>query len=217
MRPVKINSKQVVNLMNDRIIITVNELAKDLKCSRNTIFNKLLEIEHITCYSHHRKYIALLQNAKFGKIGLWGYNGIWFSKWGGVKPTIEYIVNISENGLTTNEINQTLHIRANMQLGKLVKEEIIFRIKKGRNQIYFSAKETIRDIQIKKRQEIIKEDLKFQYPSNKKMIQILLAIIEHYYATYNDLFNILQLKGIGVEKNFIEWLFNKLADKKNDD
>jgi len=219
MRPIRVDHNRLLVLLRDKKIMTVDALAGGLNCSRNTVFLKLAGIGCITSYSHNRRYVALLEHAQFSQFGLWEYDSKWFSRWDGVRPTIKHLVDGSPQGLTAGEINDMLHVRANTQLGILVKGGEIVRVKEGRNQVYFSANESVRMNQMQNRKIHLEGKISIgktlpQYISKTDLLKILCVIVKYHATKKEDMEQLLREEGTVVKKRTVDWVFKRFDIEK---
>jgi len=148
-----VTQKDILELLEESIIMTVDEMAAKCTCSRRTVFLKLQRYDYITSYNQNKRFLALRKNIEFDGNGIGTYKHVKFTIWGNVKKTIIALVDKSPEGYTAGEINNLLEIRTNKQLSELVKSGGIIRLKEGRNQYYFSRNSDIQRKQIKKMTE----------------------------------------------------------------
>lgn len=217
MRPTKYSKENLIELIKKEEVVTIGYINSTMGCSTSTLFRLLEQIEYYTSYNCLRKYITLKETPYFSQYGLWEYDNAFFSKWGGIQPTIKNIVDNSPMGLSVKDIANMLKVRVNNQLQKLLKKNDIIRDRQGRFQIYFSADPSICEKQMDERRENIMKKPKLPHVTRKELIQILLTIIEHYNASCEEVYDILNSKGLKFHINVVKWLFAKLDDKKNDD
>ena len=217
MRPQRIHPDQIIALLKINTIMTVDEVAEQLKCSRNTVFRKLSSIPIITSYTHTRRYIAISHEDIFDEFGIWGYQEVYFSKYGGVKETITEIITRNKTGLTSGQINDILHTRVNMQLGELVKTGRIYRLREGRNQVYLGGQDVIRKAQIQQRQatqkKVILESIP-SYISKRDLFELLVIIVEHHLIDRIQIESYLRKTDKKVSSRTIDWLMSYFEIEK---
>lgn len=78
--------------------------------SRMTIFRKLRQLPYISSYTHCGRYYTLETLARYNDIGVWGFNQIYFSRYGTLKNTVLENIEKSSAGLTSNELGKLLHV-----------------------------------------------------------------------------------------------------------
>jgi len=151
---------------------------------------------------------------KYDHKGLWFHQGIVFSRWGTLKNTIQHLVDDSEIGLTTGELNSILKTRVTPQLVVLVRERKVVRVRQGRHQVYYSANSTVRKRQNERREaaEGFREDT---IPvSKEEIIQILVAVVKHHAVTLTEANAILSSQGTVVNERAVRWVFRKYGIEK---
>lgn len=156
MRPVRVYKEDMLRYARNRKVVKIAEVMSHFDCSASTVFRKLRDDEnYITSYNENGQFMTLLDIPSFDGNGLWDYEGAYFSVHGGVRSTVEYIVNGSEKGLSAGEINDILKTRVNNQLKLCIKEGRIVRKRYGRYQIYFSSTDSIQQSQMRKQDRSI--------------------------------------------------------------
>jgi predicted transcriptional regulator len=216
MRPITFTKKQILELLEKNIVMTVDEISSACGCSRNTVYLKLQNYDYITSFNENNRFIALLKNLTFDNNGLCFIKDAKFSRWGDVKSTIIALVDKSQMGYTTGEINQKLKIRTNKQLGELVKTGMIIRRREGRHQYYLSNKPEIKKGQI---QKIVQKQKEMQenkvYLSKDIVIQVLTTIINEHDTDPKRLNKLLNKRGIPTNIKLIELIYSTYKIKKN--
>ena len=154
MRPVRVYKEDMLRYVEDRKVVRIAEVMSYFGCSASTFFRKLRGIDYITSYNENGRFMTLLDVPSFDDNGLWEFEEACFSVHGGVRPTVEYIVNGSERGLSAGEINDILKTRVNNQLRLCIKEGRIVKKRYGQYQIYFSSAGSIQKSQMRKRDEL---------------------------------------------------------------
>ena len=134
-------------------IVTLDEIKNHLNNNVTmTIMRKLNDLSYLSSYSHRGKYYTLGTVPKFSDQGLWSYNSVYFSKYDTLRNTCHQLLNSSQSGYTTQDMDQMLNVSSRLPLLNLYKEEKIFRAKFGGEFVYFSGNK-----QLKKQQIIIRE------------------------------------------------------------
>jgi len=210
-----IQQKQILDLLKKHTTMTLEEITKQAKCSRNTIFLKLRNHECVTSYNANKQYFTLRELCQFDENGLWNYKDARFSKWGGVKKTVIALVDKSHEGLTTGMINSIMHVRTNKQLGELVKEGRIVRKREGRNQYYFSAEPQIQSQQMKRWHHARerKEAKKVILPT-ETIIQVFVTMINEKETDPKRIKELLHRKGIKISLRELQLIFMRYGIKK---
>lgn len=143
----KLFSKQKVLEIHD--VITAMHTT-----TRMTAYNYLKKLDYLSSYTHAGKYYTLKDIPKFDKDGLWHYGEIGFSKYGTLKETIVHLVNTSENGKTSSELEKQQRIYVQNALLSLVKGENLTRKEVNGLYVYVSSDPEVSYRQIKIRTEV---------------------------------------------------------------
>ncbi len=134
-------------------IVTLDEIKNHLKIDVTmTIMRKLNDLSYLSSYSHRGKYYTLGTIPKFSDQGLWSYHSVCFSKYDTLKNTCHQLLNSSQSGYTTKDMDKILNASSRLPLLNLYKEDKIFRAKFGGEFVYFSGNK-----QLKKQQIIIRK------------------------------------------------------------
>lgn len=169
MKNTLINFKQLLTCLNNKKIMTLDELKISLvtQC-RMTVFRKLSMLGYISSYSHSGKYYSLKRIARYNKYGIWSYKSALFSKNGTLKKTIEFLIDRSTKGYTASELNSILKVKVEDTLLGLVKNKIVIRKKISGIYTYYSVARNLR-----KKQELTRIDT-IQYPDEEMKPDILM-------------------------------------------
>jgi hypothetical protein len=169
MKNKSIDSELLLSCLNDKKIMTIDELKSILRTRcRMTVFRKLAMLGYISRYSHSGKYYSLKNIARYNKYGIWSYMSALFSKNGTLKKTIEFLIGRSTQGYTASELNNILRVKVEDALLELVKNKIVFRKKLSGIYIYYS-----RARRLSKKQELMRID-KIQSPDDEMRPDILM-------------------------------------------
>jgi hypothetical protein len=169
MKNKSIDSELLLSCLNDKKIMTIDELKSILRTRcRMTVFRKLSMLGYISSYSHSGKYYSLKNIARYNKYGIWSYMSALFSKNGTLKKTIEFLIGRSTQGYTASELNNILRVKVEDVLLELVKNKIVFRKKLSGIYIYYS-----RARKLSKKQELMRID-KIQSPDDEMRPDILM-------------------------------------------
>ena len=214
MKTTRIFKKDVVKLLGEKGPITTKEMMTELQCSRATLYTKLKDIPYITSGNKNGTYHALKNKAKYDKNGLWMHEYIVFSKWGTLENTIQHLIDTSDAGLHSSDLEEILKTKITPQLSALKKNEKIVQVRYGRHHVYYSADPNIKEWQTGKR------NIRIEYPeakitmSKEKIIQILSTILKYQTISMKDAVEILTSEGISVTEIELTWIFKKYDFKK---
>lgn len=169
MKNKSIDSELLLTCLNDKKIMTIDELKSTLRTQcRMTVFRKLSMLGYISSYSHSGKYYSLKRIARYNKYGIWSYTSALFSKNGTLKKTIEFLIGSSTQGYMASELNNILRVKVEDALLELVKNKIVIRKKLSGIYIYYS-----RSRKLSKKQELMRID-KIQSPDEEMRPDILM-------------------------------------------
>ena len=131
--------KALNSLLIDQKIATLDTLKAELNTqSTMTVYRKLKALGYLSSYSHRGKYYTLKDIAEFDHLGLWSYHSVWFSKYGNLSETTCEFIQSSNAGLSSDELQDILHVEVKQPLLKLYQDKKIDRKKYSGRYIYFS-------------------------------------------------------------------------------
>ncbi len=84
-----------------------------------TVFRKLAELGALSSYSHRGRFHTLPEVARFDRDGLWSHAGVWFSRHGTLKATLESWTADSVRGWFADELADRLHVAVHDPLRQL--------------------------------------------------------------------------------------------------
>lgn len=149
MRTIKYKLSLLEEYFQRKKIATMADLKAALNSNVNmTIFRKLNQLSYYSSYSDQGKYYALAKHIKFDAQGLWGYQGVFFSKYGTLRSTAKAFVEKSEAGYAVNELSDLLHVAVKQPLFTLYQNHQLYRDKISGIYIYFSNNKQIQQQQI---------------------------------------------------------------------
>ena len=136
----KYSLKEEINTYFNRVkIATLTQLKKKLNSKVDkTIQRYLKELDYYSSYSHKGQYYTHARIAKFNCMGLWQHKEVCFSKYSTLIDTIEYFVEISEHGYSSEVLDNILNVSTNNTLLQLIKSGRITRFKIEKKFYYFS-------------------------------------------------------------------------------
>lgn len=146
------DAERLRQLLQELKIATMAELKAALGTEVDmTVFRKLRDLGYHSSYSHRGKYYTLEEIARFDALGLWGFRAVWFSEHGTLVKTCEALVEESEAGYATDELEHVVHVQVKDPLRKLAREGRIYRERIGGRFVHFSAERATRREQIRAR------------------------------------------------------------------
>jgi hypothetical protein len=106
---------------------------------RMTVFRTLHQLEYLSSYSHRGQYYTLVQIPNFDEYGLWSFQLVRFSRYGNLLSTAKALVEESDAGYTTAELENILHVEVKHPLLQLAREGKVQRYRIGRSHVYMSV------------------------------------------------------------------------------
>lgn len=108
----------------------------ELKVSPITITRALVKYGYSTSYNYNASYYTLKDIPDFNDDGLWTYTDIGFSTYPNINELIIAIINQSDKGYTTNEMNQLLRTETKNLLSRLRKQGRLAKFYIGHQAVY---------------------------------------------------------------------------------
>ena len=186
-------------------VVTVVQLASWLSCSIVTARRRLKAWSAYTSYNRNGRYYTLPEIAKFDDIGLWRYQGAFFSKHGNLKQTLIHLVTHSEQGLSSTELGEILGLQPRSFLSHFRDHPAIYRENMMGRWIWFAADPRIREQQMQTRlaQEIAKAS---RMPSDMEAVMILVDLIGHPESDVEQIARRLKSKQLNIDTAAIRQL-----------
>lgn len=202
-------------LIRRKKIVTLEELAMSLHCSKRTVQRRLIQLKTIRSYNRNGQYYTLEDIPKFDTNGLWRYRETYFSRFGNLTQTFVQLVHASQAGLTAYEAGDLIGLRPSSFLWSVHSHPEIKREKYQGRYVYFSSKSARHAEQLQNRLILPQTQ---RLPSEYETIAILVEKIKHPQWSIDKLANQLKRKNLCIEPHVIENLFlhHGLVIKKND-
>jgi hypothetical protein len=135
-------------------VLTLEQVSKMRECSIRTVQRQFAELAVYRSYNKNSRYYTLAGIPKFNTHGIWGYQGILFSKFGDLRKTVQHLIADSEYGLSGNEIGDIVGLQPRSFMQHFREMDGIFREKYGGVYVYFSDDPTMYARQSHKRSQI---------------------------------------------------------------
>jgi hypothetical protein len=159
-------------------ITTVVQLADWLSCSVVTARRRLKSWNAYTSYNLNGRYYTLPGITRFNDIGLWRYQGAFFSRHGNLKQTLTHLVTHSAQGLSGAELGEILGLQPRSFLSHFRDHPAIYRQNLMGRWIWFAADHKTREQQTQTR--LSEEDIRAsRIPSDSEAVMILVDLIKH--------------------------------------
>ena len=210
----EISLKTESTLIRRKKIVTLDDLANSLHCSKRTAQRRLTQLKTIRSYNRNGRYFTFEDIGKFDANGLWRYRGTYFSKFGNLTQTFVQLVRASQAGLTSHEAGDLIGLRPSSFLWNFHNHPEIKRQKHHGRYVYFSSEPARYAKQLQNRMIMRKTQ---RLPSEFEAIAILVEKIKHPQLNLEKLADKLKGKKLYVEPEVIENLFlhHGLLTKKN--
>jgi predicted transcriptional regulator len=195
-------------------IVTLDELARSLRCSKRTVQRRLAQLKTIRSYNRNGQYYTLEDIPKFDTNGLWHFRETYFSRFGNLTQTFVQLVHASKAGLTSHEAGDLIGLRPSSFLWNVHNHPEVKRQKHQGKYVYFAFEPSRHEEQLKNRLTMPQTKM---LPSEYEAIAILVEKIKHPQWSLEKLANKLKRKNLCVEPHVIENLFihHGLVSKKN--
>jgi len=210
----EISLKTESTLIRRKKIVTLDDLANSLHCSKRTVQRRLTQLKTIRSYNRNGQYFTLEDIGKFDANGLWHYRGTCFSKFGNLTQTFVQLVRASQSGLTSHEAGDLIGLRPSSFIWNFHNHPEIKRQKHQGRYVYFSSEPARYAKQLQNRMIMRKTQ---RLPSEFEAIAILVEKIKHPQLSLEELADKLKGKKLNIEPEVIENLFlhHGLMIKKN--
>ncbi|MCK5537302.1 MAG: hypothetical protein KAI79_10770 [Bacteroidales bacterium] len=186
MRPVSIPTERLKDIFKKQKTATMKQLKSILKTkTAMTVYRKLESLNYFSSCSHSGKYYTLEGIPNFNQDGLWFNKSVLFSRYGTLAETVKNIVDESEYGYSSLELESLLKVKPNEVLVKLINIKQLSRTKLNGKFVYFTVGQTKR-----LRQELIRKQLYGELSLKQVTPDLLLneikASIILFYCTLNE-------------------------------
>ena len=204
LQPIR-SEEEVLEVFQQRKILTIDELSTLMQCSRITSRRRLKQWRALTSYNQNNRFYTLPAIAQFDASGLWHYREVSFSQYGTCKQTVVHFVQRSEQGLSNAELAEPLGENPSSLLAHFDEIPGIIKERHGRTVVYFSSEDEVYRRQ--RRNRFPAPPSASQLPSDAEAVLILVELIHHPGMGAEELAGSLQRKGHGIEPERITALF----------
>ena len=185
MQPQKVTKEEVVMFFKKHRVVTWEQLTSEFNITKQALQKKMSGHPHLTSLNQNRQYLALQEFiGETNQYGIWRHNGIVISIHGNTPKTLTHLINTSNCGLSTKQMEQITSVMCRSILLKLLKQGVVTRIKEGFNYIYLSAETDVRKSQLEKREHEHREilvEVNISQPSVKEEISNFLELNDEDY------------------------------------
>lgn len=188
-------------------ITTINQLADWLSCSVVTARRRLKSWKAITSYNLNGRYYTLPEVARFNELGLWQYQGAFFSQHGNLKQTLIHLVTHSAQGLSGSELGEALGLQPRSFLSHFRDHPAIYREHVMGRWVWFAADHKSREQQVQTR--LSEGNLRASpLPSDSEAVMILVDLIKHPNSRVEEIARRLMSTQTNINSATIEQLLN---------
>ena len=173
---IRANTKdRVLKLFRDKKVITLAQLALQLRRCQRTAHRQLKQWQAMNSYNKNGRYYVLPDVPQFDSNGLWRYRGIYFSQYGNLTQTLVALVRNSKAGLNAAEMTDLLGLSPRSFLSSFREHPDLRREKHQGCFVYFSSDMTIYEQQENQRLTMIRSA---KLPSDIEAIAILVETVK---------------------------------------
>ena len=187
-----------------RKVMTVAELAWQMRCSSRTVHRRLQDWQALHSYNKNGRYYTLPSVPAFDSYGLWRYRDIGFSRYGNLTETLIGVVCHSQAGLSAAELGQLLGMEPHSFLWLFRDHPALTREKHQGRFVYFAAESALGQRQREGRMIM---DAGTRRPSDSEVITILVETIKHPESSIEQLCRDLKKQGVAVSEQAVVNLF----------
>ena len=195
-------------------VLTLAQLLDKLRCSRSTALRRLNEHGYHSSYNHSGRFLTIPDVASFDSRGLWLCKGARFSSLGNLKDTAIHFVELSQDGMTNEELSILLGVRCHNALSELAWDDQIHRERIGPTFVHFDRRRTHRREQVRRRKSFLKEQPQPR-PTSRQVIATLLELIKNPKIERHDIVARCQRSGVQISRDLVDVIFKTYElDKK---
>ncbi|RPJ52862.1 MAG: hypothetical protein EHM23_00310 [Acidobacteria bacterium] len=178
MRTPRFTRQEVLDQFTHRPVLTKEQLLEACGCSPMTVWRLLSREGYFTSYNCNARYYTLVSIPEFDERGLWGYEGIRFSRWGSLPETLVGLVEHSTAGLTAHELAELLQVRnVRPALTQLADRQRLWREAETKPFVYLAAEPSQRDRQRQHRAQAFRRSAPLPEPT--RLVALLVEIVRH--------------------------------------
>jgi hypothetical protein len=216
MKNLTIKETAVIEKMRKSKVTTKKKLCKKLGISHMTVVRAFTKVGYFTSYNKNSSFYTLQDTPDFDKNGLWTHEGVHFSKFFTLENTIVKLIERSEAGLTTKEIEGLLKTNVKNLLPRLISKSRLNRSNVGRYALYLSSDRKLKSKQEACRKRRMDESKAASGADRQKMrllpenldaltvIKILIYMIEFPSASVASISRSLQSQGVAIDAKKVQ-------------
>jgi transposase len=189
---------------------TIDPLAEQLDYSIPSVRRFLAKVGYYSSFTHNGRWYTLAAIPRFGRLGLWFYKDIGFSRAGSLTDTLVMLVSASASGMRAEPLGQTLRCRCHSVLVALVRQGRLQRQKLGRSFVYLAADDKTAGAQSR----AIQKTDRVQLPAEMAVL-VLVEFIRRPDAGFGQLAKaVSRSTGVRIDAGHVQALFERHGLKK---
>jgi hypothetical protein len=142
------SAQVLLDLLKTKSVVKFEDILTALDgASSSTAFRYLQQVPYRSSYNYNGRYYTLYEPSRYDRFGLLHHGDIYFSRDGTLKATVKRLIQESEIGFTSREMQELLRVRVQAFLPVLVKEREVERERLGGIYHYLHAKPEIGKVQ----------------------------------------------------------------------
>ena len=200
----KATLQKVLSRFRVRKVMTVAELARQMRCSPRTVHRRLKVWQAIHSYNQNGRYYVLPSVPTFDSSGLWRYRDIGFSRYGNLTGTLVALVRNSPAGLSAAELGRLLGMEPRSFLWLFRNHPAMTREKHHGRLVYFAAESVLCHRQRDGRMIMVAHARR---PSDSEVLAILVETIKHPDLSLEQLCRHLTRQGLQTTEQAVSNLF----------
>lgn len=204
MTPNEKRLNSIKKLLRTKKIVTLAELMASLDCSRSTVQKCLAEWKALSSYNKNASYYTLPEIIEFDANGLWGYQGVFFSKFDTLSATFVGLVTQSSAGLTTSEAEELLGIKPYSFLWSLKDHPALRRENLQKRYVYFSS-DPDRYLEQAEQRRLMQAALRM--PTDSEAVSLLVEKIKQPSLSNEELSQKLEQQKVFIDPEIIQNFF----------
>ncbi len=216
-------TKALHKAFSHKPVFDLRELSGIFECSGRTVLRYLKWTGYHTSYNYNSRYYTLEGIPRFDEEGLWGYEGIWFSRYGILQETVRRQVEKSDVGMSGRDLRAKLHTRVTNHMRTLLRDGVVVAETYDHLRVYYSRKERKRSVQMRRREKLLEErsrgdkkELLSTRQSALEVVEVLVTKIAHPGWGVEEISRDLVHRGIGVPVGRVRGTFEQFRlCKKN--
>ena len=133
-------SKKLKKLLTKIPVVTIKQLCSETGRAEITVKQALAKLDYVTSYNHNSQFYALLSTCRFDQHGIWKHRSASFTRHGTLAALLIALVNDSDRGYTSSELETITGVAVNALLRRLAKKEQLVRVRREQEYVYLTAR-----------------------------------------------------------------------------